>query len=373
MRIERLELIGVASFLFLKIQTDSGITGLGEVGMFAYPDANAAVIRAWESYLIGKDPLSIEHHWQYIYRNIHFRGACVTGALGAIDTALWDIMGKHYEAPVYQFLGGKVRDRIRVQTQINAPTIDEVVANARREVDRGITALRITPFAPNFTFMRHDATIKEAVAQVGAVRETVGSGVDIGVEIHRRLSPATAIALAAELEQFHVMYYEDPIVPDSVQSCAEVARATHLPIATGERLHSLVEFRELLACGGARYVRVDPSLAGGITSAKKIAALAESYHAEVMPHGVLSPVTTAASVQLDAAIPNFAVQDYLGDDLSPQNDLLVENLKLDNGYLVVPDRPGLGVELKPGVAEKYPFARRFIDTMLHEDGSVADR
>jgi len=373
MRIERLEIIPVARYLFVQIHTDAGISGLGEAGMWGYLDANAAVIKAWEPYLIGKDPLRIEHHWQYLYRNAHFRGASVTGALGAIDTALWDIAGKHYGAPVYQLLGGKVRDRVRVQTQIDAPTVDEVVANARREVGRGITALRFTPFAPDFASMRHDAIIKEAVTRVGAVREAVGSGIDIGVEIHRRLSPAAAIALAGELEQFRLMYYEDPILPDSVQSCAEVARSTRLPVATGERLHSLIEFRELLACGGARYLRVDPCLAGGLTSAKKIAALAESYHAEVMPHGVLSPVATAISVQLDACIPNFAVQDYLGDDRPPKNDLLVENLRLENGYLIVPERPGIGVELKPGIAEKYPFTPRTIETTLHEDGSVADR
>lgn len=373
MRIEHVELLAVARYLFVRIHTDAGITGLGEAGMWGYPEANAAVIKGWEPYLIGKDPLRIEHHWQYLSRNAHFRGGSVTGALGAIDTALWDIAGKHYGAPVYQLLGGRVRDRIRVQTQIDAAGVDEVVANARREVSRGVTALRFTPFAPNFASMRHDAIIGEAVARVGAVREAVGSGIDIGVEIHRRLSPAMAIALAGELEQFRPMYYEDPILPDSVQSCAEVARSTRLPVATGERLHSLIEFRELLACGGARYLRIDPCLAGGLTSAKKIAALAESYHAEVMPHGALSPVATAISVQLDACIPNFAVQDYLGDDRPPKNNLLVENLRLEQGYLVVPERPGIGVELKPGVAEKYPFTPRTIETALHEDGSVADR
>jgi len=179
--------------------------------------------------------------------------------------------------------------------------------------------------------------------------------------------------LAAALEPFRPLYYEDPIVPDSVASHAEVARAIRLPLATGERLDSLYEFRELLAAGGARYVRVDPCLAGGLSSAKKIASLAEAFHAGVMPHGVTSTVGTATSVQLDACIPNFVVQDFLGDDLPPKSELLVENLVLENGYLIVSDRPGIGVELKPGIAERYPPTSRPIETALHEDGSVADR
>ena len=373
MRIERIETIPVDRYLFVQVHTDTGLVGLGEAGMWAYLDANAAVIRAWEPYLVGQDPLRIEHHWQYLYRNAHFRGASVSGALGAIDTALWDVTGQHFEVPVYQLLGGKVRDRVRVQTQIDAPTIDGLLANARREVARGVTALRITPFAPSFASMRHDALIGEAVARVGALRETIGPDVDIGVEIHRRLSPPDAIVMANALAQFRPLYYEDPILPDSVQSHAEVARAIGLPVATGERLQTLFEFRELLVAGGARYARVDPSLAGGLSAAKKIAALSEAFHVGVIPHGALSPVNTAVSVQLDACIPNFVLQDWLGDDLPPKSELLEENLVFEDGYLIVPDRPGIGVRLKAGIAERYPPTTRRIETELHEDGSVADR
>lgn len=373
MRIEKVETLWVDRYLFVQITTDTGLVGLGEAGMWGYLGANAAVIDAWTPYLIGKDPLTIEHHWQYLNRNSHFRGSAVSGALGAIDVALWDIAGKHYEAPVYQLLGGKVRDKVRVQTQVHGPSIDDLVAQAKADVARGITAIRITPFSPDFASQRHDQLIDEAVARVGALRETIGSGVDIGVEIHRRLTPADAIVLAAALEPFRPLYYEDPIVPDSVESHAEVARAVRLPVATGERLNSLYEFRELLVSGGARYVRVDPMLAGGLSSAKKIASLAEAFHADVMPHGVTSTVGTAVSVQLDACIPNFVVQDFLADDQPPKSELLVENLVLENGYLIVPERPGIGVALKPGIAERYPPTRRAIETAVHEDGSVADR
>ncbi|MBI2939678.1 MAG: mandelate racemase/muconate lactonizing enzyme family protein [Chloroflexi bacterium] len=373
MRIERIDQLLIGRYLLVQIHTDAGISGLGEAGMWGYLEANAAVIRAWEPYLIGQDPRRIEHHWQYLYRNAHFRGASVTGALGAIDTALWDIVGRYYQAPVYQLLGGRVRDRIRVQTQASGATPEEVADAARAEVARGITAVRVTPFRPDFPRMRYDQVIADAVAFVGAVREAVGTGIDIGVEIHRRLSPAEAVALADELKQFRPLYYEDPIAPESIQSAGEIARAITLPVATGERLQTIHEYRELLVSGGARFLRVDPCLAGGLTAAKKIAAIGESFHAGMIPHGSLSTVGTAIAVQLDASIPNFVVQDYLDDDRPPKNDFLVENLRLENGYLVVPDRPGIGVELKPGLVDRYPHMPRAIDTPLHEDGSVADR
>ncbi len=373
MRIEKIETIGVDRYLFVRVHTDAGISGVGEAGLWGYLEANEAVIRRFETYLIGQDPFRIEHHWQYLYRNVHFPDGAVTGALGAIDAALWDILGKSVELPVYQLLGGKVRDRVRVQTQLDPSTVDTVVEGARRDVARGITAFRITPLPPDFPSRRHADLIKEAVARVSALRETVGPAVDIGIEIHRRLSPADAIVLAGALEPFRPLYYEDPILPDSVQSCAEVARAIRLPVATGERLHSVFAFRELLAAGAARYARVDLCLAGGLTAAKKIAGIAESFHAGVIPHGSLSSLSTAISLQLDACIPNFVLQDYLGDDQPPKNDLLVENLRLEDGYLIVPDRPGLGVELKPDIAARYPYAPRPIQTPLHEDGSVADR
>jgi len=264
--------------------------------------------------------------------------------------------------------------RIRVPLNVSCPWQTRGFATTWRPFTRTIlAALRLTPFAPEFPTMRYDAILKDAVARVGAVRETVGEGVDTGIEIHRRLAPGEAIALAAELEPLRPLYYEDPILPDSVQSGAENARPIRLPIATGERLVSVFEFREPLAGAAARYLRVDACLAGGISHTRKIAAVAESFHAGIMPHGANSTAATAIAVQLDACIPNFVLQDYLGDDQPPKSDFLVENLRLDGGYLVVPERPGLGVELKPDISARYPPTTRAIDTALHEDGSVADR
>jgi galactonate dehydratase len=373
MRIEKLETIYVDRYLYLKIYTDTGLLGLGEAGCWGYLAACEAVIREWEPFLIGADPRKIEHTWQYLYRNAHFRGSAVCGALGAIDAALWDIKGKYHDAPVYELLGGRVRNKVRVQRHINDTDLDELVAHARQEVARGITALRVIPFAENDPDMRHDARIKEAVRRLGAVREAVGDGVDLSVELGRHLSPAEAIVFASELEPARPIYYEDPCVPDSIQENAEVARAIRLPVAAGERLTNIYEFRELLESGGARYLRLDLGLAGGLTAGKKIAGLAEAYSAGVVPHGGLSVVSTWIAVHLDAVIPNFVFQDYVRDEDEPTNDLLVENLKLTDGYLELPEKPGIGAQLKPGIEQKYPRVKRAIETRLREDGSVAYR
>ncbi|MGH2370103.1 MAG: galactokinase, partial [Chloroflexota bacterium] len=164
MRIERVQRLRIHRWLFVQVHTDGGLTGLGEAGLWAYPDACDAVLAAWEPYLVGQDPLRIEHHWQALYRHTHFRGGAVAGALGAVDAALWDIAGQHLEVPVYQLLGGKVRDRVRVQTQIHAAAIDDLAARAQAEVARGITAIRITPFAPDFAARRYDDLLADAVA-----------------------------------------------------------------------------------------------------------------------------------------------------------------------------------------------------------------
>lgn len=373
MRIERIDRIGVDRYFFIQIHTDAGISGIGECGLWAYPAANDAIVRAWEPYLIGQDPLLIEHHWNYLYRNSHFRGGAISGALGAIDMALWDIFGKRYELPVSQLLGGRTRNKVRIQTQVDSPTIEEVVAKSRREAARGITALRINPIMPGFENMSHDQMIGTAVECVGAMREAIGKDVDIGIEIHRRISPADAIVLAAALEQFRPMYFEDPIVQESTASYGDIARQIRLPMATGERLQTLYEFRELLVCGGARYARIDVGLVGGISAAKKVAALAEAFHVGVIPHGALSTVGTAAAIQLDASIPNFTVQDYMAIEEPPNSEMLVEPLRVENGYAIVPEQPGIGAVLKPGIEKTYPFTPLPFKTLLRQDGSVADR
>ncbi|HLH74875.1 MAG TPA: galactonate dehydratase [Chloroflexota bacterium] len=373
MQIEKVESILAGRWHFVRITTDSGLVGVGESGIWGYPEASERIVDAWSSYLIGKNPLRIEHHWQYLARNSHFMGSAVGGALGAIDIALWDIAGKHYQAPVYDLLGGKCRDKVRCYMHVNGDSAEDLAADAKRAVARGFTAVRFTPFRSGYTSMRYGGLLREAVARVGAVRESVGPDVDLCVEIHRRMSPMEAIGLSRELAEFRPYFLEDPILPDSVQAMAEVQKAIEIPIATGERFTSMYQFRELLEAGGCRFVRPDVCICGGISNSKKVAALAEAYHVGVIPHNPLSPISTAACVQIDACIPNFALQEYTGEEDPPKRDLVVTPLALDNGYLRVPESPGIGIELNFAVVEKMPFVRRELATPLHEDGSVADQ
>lgn len=373
MKIEKIETFLVDRWFLVRVHTDKGISGVGEGGLHGFPQAVQAVVKAFEKYLIGQEPLRIEHHWQYLYRFSHFRGAALGSALSAIDIALWDIKGKHFQAPVWELLGGKTREKARLYMHVGGDTPEALAKSAKEAVQQGFTAVRFTPFTEDFYNLRHDRLIKEGVARVAAIREAVGPDVDVCVEIHRRMSIPEAIAFARELEPYHPFFYEDPITPDSAESMAEVARNIRIPIATGERLHSIYEFRELLQLRAAHYIRPDLCLAGGLTHCKKIAAVAESFNVGVIPHNPLSPVSTAACVQLDACIPNFVLQEYTGEDRPPKSLMVKKPLKLQKGYLLVPDGPGIGVEINEDFFAKHKWEARPIDTPLREDGSVADR
>ncbi len=375
MKIEAIDTYRVGDrFLLVEIGTDSGLVGLGEAGLWGYPDAAQEVIEHCKTYLLGKDPLRIEHHYQFLYRNVHFRGAAISGALGGIDIALWDIAGKHYQAPVWQLLGGKCRDRVRCFVPIGGNTPQEMADAAQEAVEAGFKAVRVMPFPPGYAEMGHSEFIEIAVACVTAVREEVGPSVDVGVEIHRRLGPLGAVALAQELAPLRILFYEDPLLPDSVQTKGQVAPQIPLPIASGERLHTLFEFRELLETGACKIIRPDVCLAGGLTQCKKIVGMAESYQVGIIPHNPLSPVCTAACVQLEACIPNWVMHEYSGDDQPPRNQLLKRGLRFENGYVLVPDTPGIGVELNHEALDDFPAGRRPIEpsTPLRDDGSVAD-
>jgi galactonate dehydratase len=205
-------------------------------------------------------------------------------------------------------------------------------------------------------------------------REAVGREVDLCIEIHRRLTPAEAIVLARGIEPYHPFFYEDPILPDHFDSMALVAQHIHVPIATGERIHTIWEFEMLLKRGAVQYVRPDVCMVGGLTHAKKIAALAEAHHVGVVPHNPLSPVSTAACIQLAACIPNFALQEYpIGEAIPPKSEIVKSSLQCENGFIIIPNAPGIGVELAEDAAEKHPYKPRTVHTRLHVDGSVIDQ
>jgi len=396
MKIIDIEIIPVNRFLFVKVHTNKGIAGIGESGCWGFLDASAEVVKSFKTYLIDQNPLKIEHHWQYMYRWSHFRGAAIMGAISAIDIALWDIAGKYFNVPTYQLLGGKCRDKARVYRHIEGQTTKELVNSIIEAKKRGFTAVgHLTPFLDEDRrlpyYETHAQKIENAIDRVRQYREAVGNEVDLCIEIHRRLKPAEAIVLARGIEKYNPFFIEDPTTPDNFDSMSLIAQHINIPIATGERLHTPQEFTQLLNKNAVHYVRPDVCMCGGITGAKKIAAIAEAYDAMVVPHNPLSPVSTAACIQIAASIPNFALQEYAGDDrasaterfvigkpdnndpsFSPGN-LVKQTLKCENGFIIIPETPGIGVELAKNIKERFPYYRRKIETRLHIDGSVVDQ
>lgn len=396
MKITDVKIRPVNRFLFIEIHTDEGITGLGESGAWGFLDASAEAVNTFKTYLIGRNPLHIEQHWQYMYRCWHFRGAAIMGALSAIDIALWDIAGKYYNAPVYALLGGKCRDKARVYYHVGGRTDEEMLANLREAKEKGFTAVgHLSPFLDEprteSYFETHAQKIERAAARVEAYRRVVGNDVDLCIEIHRRLRPAEAIVLAKEIEPFHPFFYEDPTTPDNFDSMAEIASKTRIPIATGERLHTPQEFAMLMKHNAVAYARPDVCLCGGITGAKKISAIAEANDVMIVPHNPLSPVSTAACIQIAACIPNFALQEFPGDDrpgctdryisnamgkeqeVFKQGELVRKSYTCEGGYIIIPDTPGIGVELVDRAEELFPYSRRAVVTRLQADGSVVDQ
>ena len=379
MKITNVEPLMIDRYLFVRITADSGHVGIGESGSWGHLEASAAAIGKFGKYLIGKDPLRIEHHWQYMYRFSHFRGAAIMGAISAIDIALWDIMGKYFEVPVYQLLGGKTRDLARVYYHVFGSTKEDLITGVKEAKALGFTAVgHLTPFLDEDRnipyFKTHANKIQDAIDTVGEYRDAVGNDVDLCIEIHRQLTPAEAIVLAKGIAQFNPMFYEDPILPENFDAMELVANNISIPIATGERLHSIHEFEMLLKRGAVQYVRPDVCMAGGITHSKKIAALAEANYVGVIPHNPLSPVSTAACLQIAASIPNFTIQEYpVGEDKPPKSEIVRNQLKVENGFLVIPDSPGIGIELAEDAEEKFPPVPIDVNTRLHKDGSVIDQ
>jgi galactonate dehydratase len=369
-KIAEVEPLQVAGCTFVRITTDSGLVGLGQSACWGYPLAVHEVIQAFRPHLVGQDPLRIEHHWQYLYRMGPFRGSVLSGAVSAVDIALWDIKGQHLQAPIWQLLGGMCRDRIRLHLLMGGGSPDAVARNAKAAAEEGFTAIKFDPIPAGFQDMSLSQLVSDTVDQVAAARQAVGNGVDLILEIHRKLTPLQAVPLAEAVRQFQPLLYEDPIQIDSIQSQADIARRVSIAVANGERLHTIWEFRELLAAGGPQFVRPDVGLAGGLTHCKKIAAIAESYHSAVVTHNFLGPVLTAAAVHLDVSIPNFVVQEYSKVDEGSKSAPFTGVLQRRGGYLPLPEAPGLGVKLDDRHVDLEPVAQ-LVNPPLRSDGSVA--
>jgi galactonate dehydratase len=370
MKIEKVAPFLVDRFLLVRVYTDQGIIGSGEAGLWAHPRMAYEAIRELSDYYLGQDPARIEHHYQTVSRDTHFMGSVLSAALSAIDVALWDILGKSLNRPVYQLLGGKCRDKIRVFENVGGNTLEERAASAASLVRRGFTSLRAMPFFADWEKEAPTKVISTAVEIVRVIREAVGNEIDLGLEIHRNLRPEEVIVLAHELAPFRILYLEDPLAPQSIEAMRYIAKHINIPMATGERFHSLYQFRELIDSQTVSLIRPDVSLVGGITQGKKIAALAEASFIGIFPHLMGGPVNTAAYVQLDAAIPNYVLQES-NEGAEAFNDIVDEPLEREGGYVIVPDRPGIGLEINEEKLARYPYKGRKISGSFHADGSVA--
>ena len=371
MRIESIKPFLVDRSLIVRVYTDAGIVGNGEAGLWAHHRTVYHAIEELSDYYVGKDPLLMEHHYQVVSRNTHFMGAVLGAAMSAMDIAMWDIVGKYVNLPVYQLLGGKCRDRIKVFAGVRGATLDEVAQSAMRGVEAGFTSLRSTPFFPGFEQQNSTKVIKSAVEIVKTIREAVGDEIDLGLEIHRNLTPDEAIILANELAPYHIYYFEDPIAPQSHEALAYVARHINIPICAGERLFNLYQYKDLIDRQVASIIRVDLSVAGGFTQVKKVASLAESAFVGVFPHLMGSPVNIAAYAQLDAAIPNYVLQDGARTAVHPLNEIVDEPLTLEDGHIIVPTRPGIGLDVREDKLAKFPYRPMPVRGNFHADGSVA--
>jgi galactonate dehydratase len=386
-RITSVEALHVGQFLYARIRTEAGLTGFGEAGSWGHIEAAKAALEKFGEYLVGKDANQIELHWNVMQRFSHFRGTAVNAAVSAIDIALWDLLGKRLQAPVWQLLGGAYRDRLRVYGHVYAETLDEVLADCRRLRAEGFTAVgHINPFLDepegDVYFRSHAGKVRDARERVMAFREAVGPDVDLLIEMHRRLNPAEAIAIGQVLEPLTPMWLEDPLRPEFYTQTTTVGHAIRVPIATGERFCTPAEFHLQLASGGVRYARTSVCVCGGITGAKKIAALAEAQNVDIAPHNPLSPISLAACMQVAAAVPNFAIQEYptgfenlvlksgqklLGSDLVKGHPVPKE------GFITVPDAPGIGIELVDDVERRREPLHRPVSMRRTIDGAPLDQ
>ena len=372
MKIDKIESFFIRNGYVIRIHTDTGISGVGQTACWGYLEAVDSIIDTFKKYLIGQNPLRIEHHWQYLYRMGPFRGTALSGAISAVDIALWDIKGKHLGVPIWELLGGNCRDKIRLHLLGGGSTPETMYDAAKAAVEEGFTALKFDPVVGGFQDMAVDRLVKTARDIVAAAREGGGPDLDLIVEVHRKLTPMNGILLESALAPFNLYFIEDPIQIDTITTQGELAKRMTTPLAIGERNVSIWEFRELLEAGGPQYVRPDLGLAGGITHCKKIAALAEAYHSAVVTHNFLGPLITAASLHLDTSIPNFITQEYTKGDESEDFAVYKVAYQREGGYIPIPEAPGLGIELDDSLIEQNPYQPMNTGTtLLREDGSVA--
>ncbi len=360
------------------IRTDEGLTGWGETTLEGRPKSTHAAVEEIADYLIGKDPLLIEHHWQHIYRSAFYRGGAVRmTALSGIDQALWDIAGQYHGVPVHRLLGGPVRDRIRVYAHWGIHDLsDEGRAEARARLEQLVHTGGYTAFKTGLPgpWRAHEpsAVIDGFVERASLMREWVGPEVELAFDFHGKLTPGLAIEVCHALKDVRPMFVEEPVPQENVAALKRVADQVPFPIATGERLLTRWGFREVLEEQAASYIQPDVSHVGGISELRKVANVAEMYYVPIMPHCAIGPVALAAALQVDAAVPNFLIQEQI--DASLGGGLLKEDCQVKDGCIELPTKPGLGVEIDEDAVRQAvgEHQEELGGEYYYEDGSVAD-
>jgi galactonate dehydratase len=366
--------LGHRNLPFVKVHTDEDIYGIGEAYSCGPDRATVEVIHDFEGWLIGRDPRDIEGLWNLMVAGSRFPGgSVVNAAISGIEHALWDIAGKAASLPVYRLVGGKCRDKIRVYQSPRGSTPEALAEDSIRLIETyGYTALKLGPLPPDYQNMPWNAVVRAAAARVEAVRRAVGEDIDLGLDPHARIfEPARALELCQAVAPYRPFFVEEPLRPENYEALAKLSRQAQLPIATGEMLYTRYEFRDLINLQAVDIIQPDICLTGGLWETKKIAALAEANYISVAPHNPCGPVATAVNVHFAASTQNFLVLEYSPDDKSPRRDLVDEPMKLVNGYLELPEKPGLGLDLNEEIFGKYPFKSWHRPFPFRADGSLA--
>ncbi|MFN3377847.1 MAG: galactonate dehydratase [Runella zeae] len=361
------------NWVFVKVLTNvDGLYGVGEATLEYKEHTVAQACQELERILIGKDPHRIEELWHSAYRDAYWRGGSVLmSALSAIEMALWDIKGKDLGVPVYQLLGGKVRESVPCYANgwfAPAKTPDEFAVKAKQAAEQGFKALKWDPFGNSYLQIERNQ-LNEAMACVGAVYDAVKDQADIIIEGHGRFDIPTAVRIGQALSEFDILWFEEPLPPQNLEGLAEVKRRVNVPISAGERLYNRWDFRSLFELKAADFIQPDVSHAGGIMELKKIAAMAEAYHIPFCPHNPSGPVANAATLQLAACVPNFYLLETMSSDVPWRSEISTEEVQFEAGEMGISDKVGLGIDLNVEAIKKYPFQAK---ELRHYRGDLTD-
>lgn len=362
-------------WVFVKVDTDEGIYGIGEATLEGKAQAVVGAIRDFEELLLGRDPSCIEALWQLLYRGSFWRGGPVLmTAISAIDIALWDLFGKRTNLPLYKLLGGESRKKIKVYANgwaDGCTQLEEFVEKAVETVGKGFRALKFSPFGPTPPVCS-GSFLKETLRCIEAVRDAVGSEVELAVDLHGRFSSTVTTVILEELSALDLLFIEEPTFPEDKKGLKHLKAYSRVPIALGERIFTKWAFVEFLEDRVVDILQPDLCHVGGITEFKKIAALGETYGVVVAPHNPLSHVATVACLHVDANIPNFLIQEVVINDVPWRDDLVDFRITPVDGYVELPPGPGLGIELNWEIVKNYPPEKGRPIIWFHEDGSLAD-